>query len=98
MISEIIRLREAGLSIRAIARALNCSRNTVAKYLEASTEASETTASSYRAPWSNQIDWDQVRKLAQVEGEPLSDVWERLAKNGSVAVPYVSFWREFKRR
>jgi hypothetical protein len=47
---------------------------------------------------SNQIDWDLARKLAQVEGEPLSDVWERLAKSGTVAVPYVSFWREFKRR
>jgi transposase len=98
MISEIIRLREAGLSRRAIARALNCSRNTVDKYLEVSTQTVVTAASSYRAPWSSQLDWDHVRKLAQVEGEPLSDVWERCAKSGAVAVPYVSFWREFKRR
>jgi transposase len=64
MISEIIRLREAGLSLRAIARALNCSRKTVDKYLEASSQTAEKTQSSYRVPWSNQIDWDHIRKLA----------------------------------
>lgn len=102
MISEIIRLREAGLSRRAIARALNCSRNTVDKYLESGGETLSSSATpvtpSYRAPWSDQIDWDLVRRLVKVEGEPVSDIWERLLSGRKSKVPYVSFWREFKRR
>lgn len=102
MISEIIRLREAGLSRRAIARALNCSRNTVDKYLEAGGEilsaSAAPAAAPYRAPWSDQIDWDKVRRLAQVEGEPLRDILERLLSGSKPNIPYVSFWREFKRR
>ena len=102
MISEIIRLREAGLSVRAISRALNCSRNTVNKYLAAGPAAgiSPPTPNTYRAPWSDSVDWDLVRRLSNIEGDPLRDIWERLSPPGQPAesVPYVSFWREFKRR
>ncbi|MCX6127179.1 MAG: helix-turn-helix domain-containing protein [Proteobacteria bacterium] len=50
MIGEIIRLREAGLSVRAISRALNCSRNTVDKYLAAGPAATHGLA-PIGGPW-----------------------------------------------
>ncbi len=101
MISEIIRLREAGLSRRAIARALNCSRNTVEKYLKSGPQSLANpapAASQYRAPWSAKIDWDEVKRQANTEGVPISEIWEQLVQKVTPSIPYVSFWREFKRR
>lgn len=103
MIQEIQRLRALGLSKRKIAKALEISRNTVDKYLEENTQGAAAAAplggQDYRAPWSDQIDW-QVVHQATAKGDPLSAFWEeRVQTNAELgSVPYVSFWREYRRR
>lgn len=59
-------------------------------------------AKRYSAPWSGELNWDEI-KTATDEGEQLALWWEEhLASLGEGhhlrAVPYISFWREFKRR
>lgn len=100
MIQEILRLHEMGLSRRKIARALNCSRNTVDKYLSENRDiASPPAALIYQAPWSDRIDWVAVDAMTR-KGDPLSAFWEeRVAANPDLGqVPYVTFWREYRRR
>lgn len=93
MIEEIQRLRGLGLSKRMIAKALDISRNTVDRYVDAAPVDQRTTP-SYKAPWSEKIDWNRVRE-STVKGAPLSEYWEN---SGLQGVPYVSFWREYRRR
>src|SRR5690606_33202195 len=90
MIKEIQRLREMGLSKRKIAKALGCSRNTVDKYLSEQ-ESTPKQPAEYRAPWSEQVDWQAVNAAVN-KGEPLSECWETLPTQQEI--PYVSFWRE----
>ena len=102
MIQEIHRLKALGLSKRRIAKALGCSRNTIDKYLEVGDEGASAPAADgqkYRAPWSELIDWQQVH-AATAKGDPLSALWEEkvTARTETAAVPYVSFWREYRRR
>lgn len=98
MIHEIHRLSKLGISQRQIANALDVSRNTVKKYLEGANLPS-ATGKNYSAPWSGQLDW-QVIQLETEKGECLYYLWEeRFGENSdNPTVPYVSFWREFKRR
>jgi transposase len=100
MIQEILRLKAMGLSKRKIAKALDCSRNTVDKYLEGdAVSAVATAAAEYRAPWSESLDWAKIH-AATVRGAPLADLWEEAAATSDdvAGVPYVSFWREYRRR
>jgi len=103
MIREILRLKEMGLSKRQIAKALGCSRNTVDRYLDDGTAgggaASADACSEYRAPWSESIDWHSIH-TATLKGDPLSALWEERIKTATAtsALPYVSFWREYRRR
>jgi transposase len=102
MIQEILRLRALGLSKRRIAKALSCSRNTVDRYVEAGGEGAAAPAAAgqdYRAPWSEMVDWQEVH-AATAKGDPLSALWEErvAARTETAAVPYVSFWREYRRR
>lgn len=99
MIQEILRLKALGLSKRKIAKALDCSRNTVDKYLaEGSAGAAAAAPADYRAPWSEAVDWPKVH-AATLKGAPLAEVWEAAAATeGLAGVPYVSFWREYRRR
>lgn len=92
MIQEIIRLKALGLSERKIAKALDCSRNTIAKYLDGELKTVKPIFSEYRAPWSDSVDWQKVHE-ATLKGTPLSEVCEQFCD-----VPYVSFWREYRRR
>lgn len=103
---EISRLRAMGLGKKQIARALQVSRNTVRKYLDAigAEEARALTVApasggSYSAPWAGHVDWAAVR-TATNEGTALAHYWEEhIAGVGSVGdVSYNSFWREYRRR
>lgn len=88
---EIKRLKENGLSGRKIAKALGISRNTVSKYLD---EVQEDKPEKYQAPWADQLSWPSLKgKIDQ--GATLQEEWEN---HFSDLAPYVSFWREFKRR
>lgn len=100
MISEILRMKSLGLSKRQIARALDCSRNTVDKYITEDAAAEQVAMPvAYRAPWSDLVDW-QAAHGATSKGDPLSAFWEeKVAPTpGLEHVPYVSFWREYRRR
>lgn len=98
MIHEIKRMAKMGISQRKIAKALDISRNTVSKYL-AGPEIPQVEAKKYSAPWADQFDWEQI-KLETEKGECLYYCWEHLSDSNALktSVPYVSFWREFKRR
>lgn len=99
MIQEILRLKALGLSKRMIAKALDCSRNTVDKYLAEGSSGVSAAAADYKAPWSEAVAWERVHSETS-QGTALSDVWESMsqAKSELAAVPYVSFWREYRRR
>ena len=99
MIHEIHRLNAMGLSKRMIAKALGCSRNTVDKYLADADHASAETNKEYSAPWADIVPWHDVES-ATLRGMPLSQCWElRAAIHERLeSVPYVSFWREYRRR
>jgi transposase len=99
MIHEIQRLKALGLSKRMIAKALGCSRNTVDKYLSSPEEAVTEATASYKAPWSDMVNWPDV-EAATSRGMAVSLYWEqRIATNEDLHhVPYVSFWREYRRR
>lgn len=98
MIHEIRRMNNLGISQRKIAKALDISRNTVKKYLS-DLEKEGVDTKKYSAPWSDQVDWQQV-KVETEGGACLFHYWEEnLEKeNLNLSVPYISFWREFKRR
>jgi hypothetical protein len=102
MIHEIQRLKGLGLSKRRIAKALGCSRNTVDKYLDPDLgdglSEHSIAGPEYRAPWSERIDWPSVHN-ATLKGDPLSAVWEEqvLTNPATATIPYVSFWREYRR-
>lgn len=103
MIQEIQRLKSLGLGTRAVARALNISRNTVKQYWKSGSEnASGKTDAPYHAPWSEDFPWKTVES-AVGEGQALAHFWERyrgILPEGDplLQVPYVSFWREYRRR
>ena len=101
MIREIQRLKGLGLGKKAIARALRVSRNTIKRYWEGETPET-ATATSYQAPWSEKVEWEEVRK-ALGKGQALAHYWEEVQEGLSsddprAGVPYVSFWREYRRR
>lgn len=97
MIKEILRLRSQGLSERKIAKALGCSRNTVKKYLSQELDGQTETGSGYQAPWSDEVDWPQVQEAVN-RGRTLQEIWEGQVFSGVDSPPYVSFWREYRRR
>jgi len=75
-------------------------RNTVEKYLADAHKSPLTeSAGQYQAPWSDLVDWAQAHQFT-AKGDPLSAYWEDKIKptEGLTHVPYVSFWREYKRR
>lgn len=94
MIKEILRLRGMGLSKRRIALALRCSRSTVDKYLGAPV-APDVSSSTYRAPWSESVDWAGIRSETE-RGFALQHVWETSERLRQI--PFTSFWREYRRR
>ena len=104
MINEIRRLKNMGLGRKKIAKALGIAPNTVKKYLrEASCSIDGETQGKtpYQAPWSDSIKWPEIKQATDI-GEQLQTLWEEHLPNGMDAqqrkVPYVSFWREYRRR
>ena len=101
MIQEIQRLKGLGFGRKAIARALRISRNTVKQYWGG--DAGEDRAPTvYQAPWSEGVDWEAVRKSVE-KGQALAHHWEAVQEalpqaDPRKGVPYVSFWREYRRR
>ena len=103
MIREIQRLKSMGLGKRAVARTLGISRNTLRKYWDPEAEGeAKSGPGTYQAPWSERVDWKEVEKAVK-DKQTLAHYWEEFQEKLSPEdplwqVPYVSFWREFRRR
>lgn len=114
MIKEILRMKERGLGVKTVAKALGISKNTVKSYLRQNAAALGDAApgplalaleapgkAAYTAPWASLVDWDVV-KVATDKGTQLRVYWEENVAAGGDAtlagVPYVTFWREYRRR
>lgn len=103
MIREIQRLKSMGLGKRAVARTLGISRNTLRKYWDPGAEGeAKSGPGTYQAPWSERVDWEEVEKAVK-NNQTLAHYWEEFQEELSPEdplqqVPYVSFWREFRRR
>lgn len=101
MQKEIERLRKLGHGKKTISRVLGISRNTVRRYWpdEKADAAPVQLAAKYHAPWSEAFDWRSVEE-ATSRGQALADYWsERQSSDVELsAIPYVSFWREHRRR
>ena len=95
MINEIKRLHKQGLNKSQIAKVVGTSRNTVRKYLNTD-EGTRELAAPFSAPWSNKIDWEDVKTKTN-DGVKLSHYWEQYIDLDE-RITYISFWREFKRR
>ena len=95
--NEIKRLKKLGLSVRAIAKSLKCSRKTVRKYL--SEERAEDSKPSTPPPWVLSLDWEDIhREHTGKKGVPLNVLWEERVESGSVPVSYAGFWKQYKRK
>lgn len=107
MVEEILRLHKIGLGNKAIARTLKISKNTVKKYLSSvdkmePAEGSEKVSAPYAPSWSVELNWKDILKESE-KGVSLSSLWEenvcsQIQSSKLSGVPYVSFWREFRRR
>ena len=100
---EIRRLKQAGMGNRAIARALRCSRKTVAKYSE-EYAASVPKAIDQDDPrptspegWVDQIAWNDVH-AEFLRGVPVKVLHEELFEAGKVPVEYPGFWKQLRKR
>lgn len=97
---EIKRLKGLGLTDRAIARALRCSRNSVKKYLAEVPRSGALSLIEMKGPedsWHGHVDW--VKVAAEVRlGTTLKVLWEEFIENGTVTVEYAGFWKQFRKR
>lgn len=99
IIEEIKRYKAQGLSNRAIARALKCSRKTITKYLE-QTDQIETALPVLNPPledWTQKIDWEFLHDEVK-NHVPLQILWEEQSAQGRCPVLYPAFWKQFNKR
>ena len=95
--NEIKRLKENGMSVRAISRALTCSRKTVRKYLEDKVISDELQ--DQEGPlWGIDLDWDDINREHSVNGVPLNVLWEERYDAGKIPVQYPGFWKQYQKR
>lgn len=93
---EILRLKSLKLTDRKIARALNCSRNTVKRCL--ATQVSAITPSPPEPPaWVKELNWEELHE-EHSKGVPLQVLWEEKCSSGNVPVNYSGFWKQFTKR
>jgi transposase len=95
--NEIKRLKENGMSVRAIARALKCSRKTIKKYLKEQGEA-QANQRIETPLWAIELDWDEINKDHAVNGVPLNVLWEERNEEGKIPVQYPGFWKQYHKR
>lgn len=114
MIKEILRLKAMGLGSEKVGLALGISKNTVKRYIRLHELAiaegcpgpvvaalTPIGTPSYASPWSPLVDWDYAKQESD-KGTKLRHFWEDHIFGGVLdelrTVPYITFWREFKRR
>jgi transposase len=91
---EIRRRLAEGRGLREIARALNCSRDTVREVRDGARQSPDAPKRSSDPLWMLQLDW-----LAIVHdlglGHPLKFIWEEKAQH---LTTYSNFWKQFYRK
>ncbi|PIR23501.1 MAG: hypothetical protein COV44_02495 [Deltaproteobacteria bacterium CG11_big_fil_rev_8_21_14_0_20_45_16] len=90
VVEEIRRRLEGGRSVREIARALKCSRETVRRVRDGEVLCRAGPRESYR-PWLDQVDWACVVEEFRL-GHPLKFIWEERILG---VTSYPNFWKAF---
>lgn len=98
-IEEITRLLSLGLSVRAIARALKCSRKTIHKYIQQSLAPPSVLAIGEKQDegWPASLNWDDLHAQFKL-GVPLQILWEELFESSKIPIQYPGFWKQFTKR
>lgn len=97
-LDEIQRFKALGLSDRQIARALNCSRNTVRKALAGVAPGPDPSPDGQGAGnWSDALDWAEIAANI-ARGIPLQVLWAEEREAGRLPVNYPAFWKQLRRR
>jgi transposase len=88
--NEIARLKEQGLTERAIGRALKCSRKTVKKYLE-----NKYTSQLPRPDLL--FEWTTIQTEYEDSDVSLYLQWEELRDSGKTDWSYSYFWKQYQK-
>ena len=91
---EIRRRLAEGRSLREIARALNCSRDTVREVRDGARQSPDTPKSLFDPLWMLQLDWPAIIHDLGL-GHPLKFIWEEKAQH---LTTYSNFWKQFYRK
>lgn len=92
---EILRRQALGMKIKAIARDLRISKNTVKKYLAGESE-DPSANQNYSPSWARAVCWQEVNEEIN-RGVALQHYLEERPELAKM-IPYTTFWREYRRR
>ncbi len=93
--NEIRRLKELGLSIRAISRSIKSSRKTVEKYLSGPLLSVLKEIPPF---WFENFDWEKIHLEHTLRGVPLKVLWEEEKEKNSFSVNFPTFWKQYNKR
>lgn len=96
-LSEIQRFKALGLSDRKIAKALNCSRNTIRKALAGPEPDPVISPPPPAVGWSDFLDWPAI-EADVARGVPLHVIWQEQREAGRLTVGYPAFWKQLRKR
>jgi hypothetical protein len=91
---EIRRRLAEGRGVREIARALNCSRDTVREVRNGERQSPDILKASPDPLWMLQLDWPAIVHDLGL-GHPLKFIWEEKAQH---LTTYSNFWKQFYRK
>ncbi len=91
---EIRRRLAEGRGIREIARALNCSRDTVREVRDGARQSPDAPKPVSDPLWMLQLDWSVIVHDLGL-GHPLKFIWE---ENAQHLTTYSNFWKQFYRK
>ena len=91
---EIRRRLAEGRGLREIARALNCSRDTVREVRDGARQSPDAPKPLSDPLWMLQLDWPAIVHDLGL-GHPLKFIWEEKAQH---LTTYSNFWKQFYRK
>jgi transposase len=91
---EIRRRLAEGRGLREIARALNCSRDTVREVRDGARQSPDTAKPPSDPLWMLQLEWPAIVHDLGL-GHPLKLIWEEKAQH---LTTYSNFWKQFYRK
>jgi len=91
---EIRRRLAEGRGVREIARALNCSRDTVREVRDGARQSPDTPKPLFDPLWMLQLDWPAIVHDLGL-GHSMKFIWEEKAQH---LTTYSNFWKQFYRK